>query len=94
MLSYCNAWVTSDPPYIGCTVLVRFDDGEAIKFSVSSAADNSSETIFLNNYSKFVENVKKAKSAGVGWVLEPTHHLLDCTIPRGVKTPPYQIQQA
>ena len=61
MLSYYNAWVTSDPPYIGCTVLVRFDDGEAIKFSVSSAADNSSETIFLNNYSKFVEKVKKAK---------------------------------
>lgn len=47
--------------YDSCTVLVRFDDDEAIKFSASSAADNSSETIFLNNYSKFVEKVKKAK---------------------------------
>lgn len=47
--------------YDGCSVSVRFDDGEAVTYRASSAADHSTETIFLSNYSGFVERMMKAK---------------------------------
>lgn len=47
--------------YEGCTVLIRFDDGEPVKYSGTPAADNSTETIFIKNYSKFVGQMLKAK---------------------------------
>lgn len=49
------------PLYDGCTVLVRFDEQDAIKFSASSPSDNSTDTIFIKNYSKFVDKMMKAK---------------------------------
>ncbi len=49
------------PSYDGCKVLVRFDDGDAISYSASSAADNSTETIFIRNYSQFAGKMMKAK---------------------------------
>lgn len=44
-----------------CSVLVRFDDGQAQTYSASPAADNSTEQIFIQNYSRFVGNMLKAK---------------------------------
>lgn len=49
------------PSYGSCTVLVRFDDGKASNYTAVGTADNSTETIFINNYSRFVENMLKAK---------------------------------
>jgi hypothetical protein len=42
-------------------VLVRFDDGEAIKFNASEPADSSTEYVIINNYHGFVEKMLKAK---------------------------------
>lgn len=47
--------------YEDCVVLVRFDDGKAANFSAVGAQDNSTETIFIRNYSRFVERLQKAK---------------------------------
>ncbi|MDD2661967.1 MAG: hypothetical protein PHY54_20170, partial [Methylococcales bacterium] len=47
--------------YEDCTVLVRFDDEKAVNYSAASAADNSSDTIFIRNYSKFYEKMTKSK---------------------------------
>ncbi len=47
--------------YDGCTVLVRFDDEDAASYTAVGAADNSSETIFIRNYSRFIEKMMKAK---------------------------------
>lgn len=44
-----------------CTVLVRFDDEPAMKFSGVGAADNSTETVFIRNYEKFTSKLAKAK---------------------------------
>jgi len=48
--------------YEDCTVLVRFDDEPPSNYSAVGAADNSTETIFIRNYSKFVEKLLKAKA--------------------------------
>lgn len=47
--------------YEDCEVLVRFDDEKATKYSAIGPADNSTETIFIRNYSRFVEKMRKAK---------------------------------
>lgn len=45
----------------GVQVLVRFDEGTAIKFWAMGAEDNSTTSLFLGNYAKFVAAAKKAK---------------------------------
>lgn len=47
--------------YEDCTVLVRFDDEPASNYSAVGAADNSTETIFIRNYNRFLEKLVKAK---------------------------------
>lgn len=47
--------------YEDCTVLVRFDDEQATNYTAVGAADNSTETIFIRNYGRFVEKMLKAK---------------------------------
>ena len=47
--------------YDGCSILVRFDNEKATTYSATAAADNSTEIIFIDNYSKFVEKMMKAK---------------------------------
>lgn len=49
------------PSYEGCTVLVRFDEEPATKYSATGAADNSTETLFLQNYGRFAEKVLNSK---------------------------------
>lgn len=51
--------------YEGCTVLVRFDDGKASNYTAASSADNSTETIYIRNYNRFVENMLKAKKVRI-----------------------------
>lgn len=48
--------------YEDCTILVRFDDQKAQKYSAVGAADGSTETIFIRNYSRFVGSLQKAKT--------------------------------
>jgi uncharacterized protein YcfJ len=47
--------------YEDCTVLVRFDDEQATNYLAIGAADNSTETIFIRNYDRFVGKMTKAK---------------------------------
>lgn len=47
--------------YENCTVLVRFDDEQATNYSAVGSSDNSTETIFIYNYGRFVEKMLKAK---------------------------------
>lgn len=47
--------------YDGCTVLVRFDDKTASRYSATGAADNSTNVLFISNYSRFAGEMLKAK---------------------------------
>ena len=51
--------------YEDCTVLVRFDDEKATNYSAVGTADNSTETIFIRNYGRFVEKILKAKQVRI-----------------------------
>ena len=44
-----------------CAVLVRFDDAPPVNFSGRGPSDNSTETLFIMNYSGFVERMMKSK---------------------------------
>lgn len=44
-----------------CHVSVKFDDGKILKYSMSRAADGSSDVIFFNNSSSFIKNLKTHK---------------------------------
>lgn len=46
--------------YDGCRVLVRFDDGEAQYYEAGGPSDNSTEILFIHNYSGFVSRMLKA----------------------------------
>lgn len=49
------------PSYEVCTVHIRFDDEDAIGFGGRGPADNSTETVFIHDYEKFVGKMVKAK---------------------------------
>lgn len=51
--------------YEDCTVLVRFDDEQATNYSAVGAADNSTETIFIRNYDRFIGKTLKAKQVRI-----------------------------
>lgn len=42
-------------------VMVRFDSWKAIKYTYSKPADYSTDTIFINDTSSFIDNIKKSK---------------------------------
>jgi hypothetical protein len=46
--------------YDGCSVGVRFDDGSVQSFSANGPSDNSTETIFISNESRFITAAKAA----------------------------------
>lgn len=48
--------------YNGCTVKVRFGDGAPSTFSATGPADHSSDTIFIRNAQKFIDQAKKTKN--------------------------------
>lgn len=47
--------------YDGCTVLARFDDRQAIRYSAIGPSDNSTEVLFIRNYSGFAGEMLKAE---------------------------------
>lgn len=47
--------------YEDCDVLIRFDDGKPERFSAVGPADNSTETVFIRNYDRFLGKLRKAK---------------------------------
>lgn len=51
--------------YEDCTILVRFDDQKAQSYSAVGAADNSTESVFIRNYSRFVSSMQKAKTVRI-----------------------------
>lgn len=48
--------------YNGCTVKVRFDNNKAVSWNASGAADNSTEVVFISNYSLFIKKLRNAKT--------------------------------
>lgn len=46
--------------YDGVSVLVRFDDGSAMRFNAVEPEDRDSKTIFIQGYSRFSERLKGA----------------------------------
>lgn len=50
------------PSYSGCSVKVRFGDGQPMTFSANGPEDLSSTTVFLRNAQKFIDQTKKTKS--------------------------------
>jgi hypothetical protein len=51
--------------YENCTVLVRFDDESPLYYTAAGAADNSTETIFIHNYNKFIEKMLTSKQVRI-----------------------------
>lgn len=49
------------PSYEGCSGRVRFDDGPASIINFNGPADDSSETIFVEDVSSFIAKLKKSK---------------------------------
>jgi hypothetical protein len=47
--------------YEGCDILVRFDEGKPERFSAVGPADNSTETVFIRNYDRFLGKMRKAQ---------------------------------
>jgi hypothetical protein len=47
--------------YEDCDVLIRFDEGKPQRFAAVGPADNSSDTVFIRNYDRFVSTLRKAK---------------------------------
>ncbi len=45
----------------GCSVLVRFDDGQTARYSASEPADHSNNTLFITPFGRFTSNLAKAK---------------------------------
>lgn len=47
--------------YEDCEVLIRFDDGKPERFAGIGPADNSTETLFIRGYDRFLGKLQKAK---------------------------------
>ena len=53
------------PSYQPCTVLIRFDDGQPVRYTAVGPEDNSTETVFIRDYSGFVGKMLKAKKVRI-----------------------------
>jgi hypothetical protein len=51
--------------YEDCSVLVRFDNEKPVTFSGIGPADNSSDTVFIRNYERFISKLQKAKTVRI-----------------------------
>lgn len=49
------------PSYDDCSLRIRFDDGSVERFTAAGPADNSSTTVFIRNYSRFMQRMRNAK---------------------------------
>jgi hypothetical protein len=46
----------------GCNLEVKFGEGKPIKFHATAPSDNSTESVFIQNFDRFLANAKKADS--------------------------------
>lgn len=75
--------------YSSCEVLVKFDDGKPVRFSGTEPADNSSDTIFLDNKKRFIDAAKKAKKILVQvQFFQQGTHVLEFSVPGSLVWPP------
>lgn len=44
-----------------CSVMVRFDDGKPMRYSVSGTADHTTTALFIGGYERFLTGLKSAK---------------------------------
>lgn len=62
-----NAYVSLDKgqilcrSYESCTIMIRFDDRPAAKYSAVGPSDGSTEVVFIQNYAKLLAELKKSK---------------------------------
>lgn len=49
------------PSYEDCTVRVRFDDGPAERWTGVGPSDNSTTTVFIRNYSRFLQRMRNSR---------------------------------
>ena len=49
----------------GCTVNVRFGEGEPVKYTASGPSDQSATLLFINNYKDFLANIKKVNRVSI-----------------------------
>ena len=49
----------------GCSVLVRFDEDPAIRFSATGPADHDTTYVFLSGYSNFLNKMAKSKKVRI-----------------------------
>jgi hypothetical protein len=49
------------PSYDNCTIRVRFDDGPAERWIGVGPSDHSTTTVFIRNYSRFLQRMRNAK---------------------------------
>lgn len=49
------------PSYDACSIRVRFDDGPVERWTGVGPADNSTTTVFIRNYSRFLQRMRNAK---------------------------------
>lgn len=48
-----------------CSVMVRFDDKSPVRYEAGEPSDYSTTTLFIRNYSRFVEQLKQAKKVRI-----------------------------
>lgn len=53
--------------YEDCTVLVRFDDGDPVRFKAAGPADNSSTSFFMRDYAGFTSRALKAERVRISF---------------------------
>ncbi|MCP4501162.1 MAG: hypothetical protein GY822_14480 [Deltaproteobacteria bacterium] len=53
------------PSYKDCLLTIRFDDKKSGRFSAVGSSDNSSTTVFIRNYKRFLAKAKRAKTARI-----------------------------
>jgi hypothetical protein len=49
------------PSYDDCSIRVRFDDGPAERWTGAGPNDNGTTTVFIRNYSRFLQRMRNAK---------------------------------
>jgi hypothetical protein len=53
------------PSYQGCKVLIRFDDSAPVHYAAVGPEDNSTETVFIRDYTQFLAKMQKAKTVRI-----------------------------
>lgn len=73
----------------GCTVRVRFDEGQPMSFGASRPSDHSSTALFLDSEQRFVTQARKAKKILVEFTAyQQGNQVLEFSTAEPLKWPP------